>query len=233
MLSKKTKLVVYPAETTNREGTIIGHIYVNDGSEAFEVAAGEPGSHEAEPGGHRAEITPPGQYVLDQAEHHTTRNWPGSVVPWGARIRERNEIIEYELGGTWRAASGPHGAVTSAIVLWNHRSAKHITVGIASRQAREMFYSQDDGKLMSEWLENDFGKWSWNMKRNGVRTPYFIHTTPADELATRSGKPFELKYSHGCLHIRPNNRVKMVEKHYLAAGIEVEVKRYDERKRTY
>jgi hypothetical protein len=95
-----------------------------------------------------------------------------------------------------------------------------------------MFYDQD-GKLMTEWLQNDFGKWSWNMRRNGVRTAYYIHTVPDDEEATRLSLPFELSYSHGCLHIRPQERDEMMRKHYLAAGVEVEVKRYDERRQAY
>lgn len=230
--SGTVRLVIYPAEHKNAKGVTVGHIYVNDGDESFEVAGGRSGSSTIEPGGHRAGITPPGRYVLDHAEQHTTRNWPGSVVPWGAKLRERNDVVEYQVGNNWRAASGPQGAVTTALVLWHHRSGKHVTIDVAGRQARQMFYDED-GKLTAEWLQNDFGKWSWNMKRNGVRTAYYIHTTPDDEEATRLKKPFELAYSHGCLHIRPRERDEMMRKRYLAADVPVEVKRYDERKRFF
>src|SRR6266478_6731085 len=158
-LKGKVRLVIYPAEGKNSKGVTVGHIYVDGGPEAFEVTGGLAKSG-LEPGGHRSGITPPGRYVLDHAEHHTTRNWPASVVPWGAKLRERNEIVEYEMGGAWRAASGPHGSVTFANVIWYHRSRKHITVDSASRRARQMFYDEN-GELMSEWLWNDFGQWSW------------------------------------------------------------------------
>ncbi|HET6149858.1 MAG TPA: hypothetical protein VFH68_20125 [Polyangia bacterium] len=126
----------------------------------------------------------------------------------------------------WRAASGPAGAVTASLVTWYHKSGKHVTVSRASMLARQMFYDSD-GKLVTEWRKNDFGKWSWNMKRNGVRTVYCIHTTPEDEATTGS---FELSQSHGCLHIRPKDRDVMVDKRYLVRGTEVEVMPYNKRR---
>ena len=41
---------------------------------------------------------------------------------------------------------------------------------------------------MSSWTKNDFGGWSWNLKKNGHRTPYYIHTTPDDEAATLAAR---------------------------------------------
>jgi hypothetical protein len=222
---ERVRLVVFPGEGKNRKGVTVGHIYVKPGNDVFEVAGGPVGGGASEMGGHTVDATPTGTYVLDHAEHHVTSNWPSSVVPWGAPIRERDEVVEYQVGGRWVAASGPKGSVTAAIILWRHRSGGHVTVPIAGRLARELFYDAD-GHLVGEWKANDFGRWSWNLKRKGVRTPYFIHTTPPDERATEMNQPFELSASHGCLHIRPRDRDRMIERGYLRAGTEVEVARY-------
>jgi hypothetical protein len=222
----RVTLVVYPAESVNRRGYEVGHIYVNDGNEKFEVAGG-PRTPVRDGGGHTATRTPPGHYVLDRAEHHTTSGWPNSVVPWGARIREVDEVVQFQVGDRWIDASGSLGKVTEAYLLWYHRSNRRITTAIASRYARQMFYK--DGVLMSQWLLNDFGQSSWNLKKNGARTAFFIHTTPEDE--AMGSRPFELTQSHGCLHIRPSDRDTMVNKGYLAKGVAVIVKRYEDRRR--
>jgi hypothetical protein len=225
--ASKVILCVYPGESRNGLGQLVGHIYVNDGPERFDVAGGPPTSSPiVDMGGHTATRTPPGRYVLDQAEHHTTQGWPNSVVPWGARLREVAEIVQFELNGRWVDASGPKGRVTSALLIYFIKSKRPISPGSASRRARQMFYD-DAGVPMTRWSRNDFGNWSWNMKQNGRRTAFFIHTTPQDEAA--GNKSFELQQSHGCLHIRPKDRDSMVRKGYLAAGISVVVKPYTER----
>jgi len=223
----KATLVIYPGEGRNGLGQVVGHIYVNDGPEKFDVAGGPPTSTPiADVGGHTATRTPPGRYVLDRAEHHRTQGWPNSVAPWGARIREVAEIVQFELNGRWVDASGPNGRVTGALMIFFTRSGRPISPGSASRRARQMFYD-DAGALMARWTRNDFGKWSWNMKSKGRRTAFYIHTTPQDEAA--GDRNFELQQSHGCLHIRPKDRDIMVRKGYLAAGIEVIVKPYTQR----
>ncbi len=224
--ARKPFLVVYPGESRNRVGQAVGHIYVNDGPERFDVAGGPPTAQPiADEGGHTATRTPPGRYLLDQAEHHTTSGWPDSVVPWGARIREVDSVVQYELDGKWVDASGPNGRVTRAWVLFYTRSRRPVTVAIASRHARQSFYDRA-GHLMSRWVLNDFGNWSWNLRSGRLRTAFFIHTTPKDEATTDN---VDLVQSHGCLHIKPRDRNVMVLRGYLSPGTVVIVKTYEER----
>jgi lipoprotein-anchoring transpeptidase ErfK/SrfK len=119
--------------------------------------------------------------------------------------------------------------VTAALILFAHRSGIPLNRNVAGRQARQMFYDQETGRLMSEWKRNDFGKWSWNLMLNGHRTVYYIHTTPDDEELSDANVPFELQASHGCLHIRPKDRQKMVDAKALRAGALVEIRPYGER----
>lgn len=80
--------------------------------------------------------------------------------------------------------------------------------------------------LVRSWTYNDFGKWSWNLKRNGRRTAFFVHTTPDAELAVLNNVRYELEQSHGCVHIKPADRDEMMNHRYLKAGTVVEVMPY-------
>jgi hypothetical protein len=81
---------------------------------------------------------------------------------------------------------------------------------------------------MSVWLLNDFGRWGWNLRRHGHRSPYFIHTTPEDEAATAAGRAVFLANSHGCVHLIPLERDRMMAQRFLKEGTEFEVRRYGE-----
>ena len=74
--SHKLKLVIYPGEKKDGNGTTVGHIYIVGGKhESYEMAGGPPPGHGSSgPGGHTAGVTPAGHYVLGQQEHHTTQN---------------------------------------------------------------------------------------------------------------------------------------------------------------
>lgn len=229
MINSSVRLVIFPGERVNEQHTTVGHIYVYvEGrlARSYDVAGGPPpgsGGKDAA-GGHSRGPTPAGHYVLSSKEHHTTLNWPSSVVPWGAQIRERDGIVEYRSGGSWVAASGSRGRVTQAIVLWYRQSGRSLPTAVAARMAREMFYDKE-GNLKDVWKENDFGQWSWNLVREGRRTPFYIHTTPEDEARPKEAS-FELQQSHGCLHIRPRDRDDMTAKNYLRTGVQVEVMSY-------
>ncbi|MDR3618401.1 MAG: hypothetical protein P4L85_03550 [Paludisphaera borealis] len=225
----KIKLVIFPGERKNGVGTTVGHIYVIGGKgESYDMAGGPPpGKGSTGPGGHSAGVTPAGQYVLGRQEHHTTQNWPMSVIPWGATLREHGGEIQYQIGSHWLDATGTHGKVTQAAVLWVKRSGSQLPFAQIVKEVRALpQFRLPGGSLKSSWDLNDFGKWSWNLLKNGGRSAYYIHTTPDDESATATHKTFLLSQSHGCIHIRPSDRDDMTSKGYLKAGVEVQVKPY-------
>src|SRR5581483_10745794 len=134
-----------------RRTVALGSIYVVNGlGEAYSMAGGPPpGSGYQDVGGHTAEPTPAGQYVLDRAEQLVTSSWPKSVIPWGAKLRETDtEIVEiqYQVGTQWRTATGPHGTVSRALHQFWLRSGKHRTFDAADGTARSWFY-ESNGKL--------------------------------------------------------------------------------------
>lgn len=223
-----TRLVVFPGEGTNAIGATVGHIYVMVAGvlkQTYPVAGGPPPGHgrKGEEGGHSAGATPPGLYVLGYKEHHTTQNWPSSVVPFGAVLRENEGVIEYQLAGVWRQAFGPRGTVTQSWLRWYQRSHVSCSVERADREAYAMFFVR--GRLTTPWIFNDFGQWSWNMTKRGHRKVY-LHTTPRDEMTYDS--PVALQQSHGSLHIRPRDRNQMEGQGYLKSGRELQVMPYSQ-----
>jgi hypothetical protein len=228
------KLVVYPGETTRPDGTTIGSIYVVGGEgEKYPMAGGPPpGKGRRDRGGHTAGQTPAGDYVLDHAEHHTTKRWPASVIPWGAALREEDGEVQYEVNGRWITATGRHGTVAEATRDFLNRDGRKATdtdLDAAIRQ--EILFTGPGGTLPSTYAMNDFGNLSWNMKKKGQRTAYYVHTTALNEAQEASSQvgaivPVVLDQSHGCIHITPADRIDMVTNRYLKAGRKMTVKKY-------
>lgn len=225
------RLVIYPGERIGPEGYPVGTLYILNGAEERYDAVGgpPPGKGEKGPGGHSAGETPAGIYELAAAEHHVTSNWPKSVVPWGAPIREEKGVIQYQVNGRWIAATGPNGTVYRAYQRWELNSGNlNPNPKALEAKARNVFIDDVTGKIITKYDRNDFGLWSWNMTIKGKRTAIYIHTTPNSEWATSVGLKAFLPQSHGCVHIRPVDRDAMVAKGYLKRGVAVEVKKYGE-----
>lgn len=231
----KVTLYLYPGETL-RDGVTLGHIYVVGGAdESYEIAGGPPpGEGEAGPGGHYAGVTPSGTYVLDDQEHHTTLNWPMSTIPWGAKLEKRDDGIVYYsiVEGKWVAVTGPKGVMTQANARFYDKSSREERkeLGTRSEWVNDTSDLYDDkGALKTTWRQNDFGEWAWNLKREGSRSAYYVHTTPDDEESFAAGKRAVLANSHGCVHVQPADRNEMMAKGYLRAGVKVIIKPYGEK----
>ena len=215
-----------------------GHIYVIGGRrERYEAVCGPSRRHEDKTGLHWAEPTPAGLYTLGHREHHVTRNWIMSVIPFGAELREEQHDghtdLYFKANGEWRAATGPHGIVSKT---WRHTYTKigrrppthdHI------RDFISLFSHDERNKLRPEWIWNDFGRWAWNLKLQRARTPYYLHTTAPDEYwESQTGASWRdevsplILQSHGCIHVRPHDRDEMMARGYLVPGTPLLVKPY-------
>ena len=219
---------------------VMGHIYV--GGDSYEIAAGPPPHHEKNgDGGHTAAPTPAGTYRLGPRTHHTTRNWPASVVPWGASLRaDKNGDIEFFNGRTWQHATGPKGLVTEAVRRFYIRTYKQAPPSMEpiDEKARSLFIESDE--LAPTYKRSDFGIWAWNLGyKQGGGSPYYLHTTAENEQETAAndsaaaagrgaGTAALLEMSHGCIHVRPKDRDDMMRNGYPDAGALVVVKRYHE-----
>jgi L,D-transpeptidase catalytic domain len=223
------RLALYPGETQDL-GVTRGHIYVfvdEKLTAQFPATAGPAGASRKDRGGHTATETPAGRYLLGRAEHHVSGGWPLSSIPWGANLRQRSDgDWEWSVDGiTWRPATGPDGTLTQAGIVFQSRGLGRDLTEMEKadvvEQYRGIFTNTD-----VNYRQNDFGEWAWNLTQNGRYTPYFLHTTPQDELDTAAGRPVSLTNSHGCVHIRPVDRDLMTRNGWLRRGIPFVVEPY-------
>jgi len=237
------RLVFYPGERTVKTTlmgtsytTLMGTIYVVGGHNEHFPAAGGP-SHNSQSDGHTAGRTPPGNYILGPRHHHVTRNWTYSALPFGARLRtSRDGEVEYEAAtGKWALATGPKGAVTEAVRRACELQHKTCLESDILTCARSLLMDPVTKRLLYDvWKLNDFGLWSWNLIKNGKAAPYFIHTTAEDEAETAAqaaipNPVINLKNSHGCIHLKPKDRDKMIAAGYLVKGAHFTVRPYSEK----
>jgi len=224
------RLVFFPGERM-AGGTTEGTIYVVGGHGENVKAAGGPPVGYGDRGGHTAEPTPAGNYVLGPRIHVIAPSWPMSAIPWGAALRiNADGEAEFEASpGKWRLATGPKGVVTQAQMSFLQRDKLRPKLADVVAQVRGIFINPATGKLWAAtWEHNDFGRWGWNLLRNGQRTPYFMHTTPDDERASAQGKAVFLANSHGCIHLVPKERDRLMSAGYLKQGVPFEVRPYTE-----
>jgi hypothetical protein len=99
----------------------------------------------------------------------------------------------------------------------------------AEQNARDYFIDFSDGSLMPEYRRNGFGEWAFNLTKGGARTAYFLHTTSSDEADTAAHYVYSLTNSHGCIHIRPSDRARLMALSCLRQGVQLEVKGYEEK----
>ena len=235
------RMIFFPGERTevnvNGKSVAMGTIYVIGASGENMKAAGGPrgmppgGKIVPGQGGHTQESTPPGRYILGEREHVTTRSWPASVVPWGAPLRI-NSDGEVEFQGRskhWTLATGRHGRVTSALDQYTQRNGKKYPLSALAAYSKTMFIDSKTNKLRwPTYRGNDFGLWGWNLTRNGSRTGYFVHTTPVNENDYATAAMKNLDNSHGCIHLVPKERDRLMKAGLLKAGVPFEVRPYTE-----
>ena len=223
------RLVFFPGERV--EGSaLVGAIYAIGAQGQSIKAAGGPAAGYKDRGGHTAESTPAGLYTLGRKIHVVAPSWPMSAIPWGAALRLNKGEAEFESApGVWRAATGPAGVVTLAQKAFLARDGKQAKPGVLEKLVRNIFIDPATGALRaSEWKKNDFGRWGWNLLRGGQPTAYFIHTTPEDEEATEQGQAVFLANSHGCVHLKPAERDRLMNAGLLKEGASFEVRPYSE-----
>jgi hypothetical protein len=234
--SSKVKLVYFPGERDD-SGTVLGTIYVIGGKgESIPAAGGPRASYKlASDYGHTADPTPAGHYKLGPRQHVIAPSWWHSALPWGAKlsINAKGEV-EYKddsgKGGVV-VVTGPSGVLTKAYYSYKTKLKEKITPKQAEKEIRDWLIDPKSGNLtMTEWELNDFGRWGWNLRLNGRHTPYYLHTTTANEASFKKDKDawIELSNSHGCIHITPPDRDMFWDKHYLDEGTDFEVRPYTE-----
>ena len=188
-----------------------GTIYVQVGGNIVDSmeARGGPPIRLKDFDGHTADPSKEGTYKLGPGKPHVTSAWRDSQIAWGAELREQDGEVQYkDLEGKWQWATG-------AKSKFKHKMEK-----------AEFHEDGDESKaLMSTWRKNDFGAISWRIEGS---PGLFIHTTPPDEEAHEVGSENELTCSHGCLHVQPSDRDRLIKRGYIDKGVTIQIKGYDD-----
>jgi len=169
-----------------------------------------------------------GQYIIDKAEAYRTPSWGTSKLVWGTRLRDmpsKNDI--------WYAL--PSGKWGSLKQLYE------------SNETREFFMARHKelyGKKLvpDTWVFNDFGpiaiRWFKDLNGNKVLdgkerlSGQMFHTTPDNEAEVALGNPVRLTPSHGCIHLKPNDRDRLFTIGAFKRGTSFTVYKYHERYKT-
>jgi hypothetical protein len=168
------------------------------------------------------EPTTPGSYVIHNHGPYVTATWDMSRIAWGTPLKldAGGEHVLYQGGSgsnRWRRVDRLIPRLTAAKlrVLYKNLYGK---TGIHD--------SNLDG-FPDKWVFNDFGPWAirYYLDRNRNRRldagerlmGEMIHTTPINEAETaieaKTGETdlVKLEYSHGCIHIKPIDRVSFLK----------------------
>lgn len=150
------------------------------------------------------EPTTAGSFVIGKIHAYRTPSWLFSQIAWGAKLRDmrgQNDVWFQQSSGAWASIKDNYGITRDQI-------------------QREHYRLYGDLRVPASWLFNDFGPVAIryfedknnNRKMDGSEklSGQMIHTTPDNEAATARQQPFQLSESHGCVHIRPEDRTRLM-----------------------
>ena len=198
-------------------------ILVVDGTPALEIEAwGGPQTEVSrgpgEPFG--AGPTDPGQYVIWTVAPYVTRTWPWSRIRWGARLKLATDDLDDLL---YQADAGK----------W--RSVKKLTGLKRATIAHRYYELYGEWRVPETWVFNDFGptaiRYFKDRNHDGrlddgeTLSGEMFHTTPDNE-ASSSASMYE---SHGCIHLRPAQRDRMIGAGGFRRGMPLVIHTYTER----
>jgi hypothetical protein len=164
-------------------------------------------------------ITTAGTYVVQSYGPYQTKTWQWSRLAWGTPLRvEGDSRLLYQdvRTGGWRSVE----EVIPEITLAEVRERFLALYKDGDGPDAGWRYDRDRDGIPDQWIFNDFGPYAlrYFVDRNRNRKldagegmmGEMIHTTVEDEARTLRGVPFALQHSHGCIHIRPTDRDRMV-----------------------
>lgn len=173
------------------------------------------------------EPTWPGQYIIDRAEAYRTPTWTMSKLAWGTKLRDMPSKLDiwYALpSGKWGSLNQLFGTATRDVIMDMHN---------------ELYGKR---KVPDTWVFNDFGpiaiRWYKDINRNKVLdgkelvSGQMFHTTPDNEAEAALGLPVRLMPSHGCIHLKPNDRNRLFAIGAFKQGTSFTVHKYYERHKT-
>jgi len=170
------------------------------------------------------EPTTAGHFIIYKTEAYRTPTWPMSKLSWGTKLRDMPSK-----GDIWYALpSGKWGGLNQ---LYN------TPVRSAIMEMHKELYGK--AIVPESWVFNDFGptaiRWFKDFNGNKVLdgnerlSGQMFHTTPENEAEEATGSTIRLVPSHGCIHLKPNDRDRLFTLGAFKRGTSFTVHKYHER----
>ncbi len=173
--------------------------------------------------------TPAGEYLIYGRERHVSKIWINSKIAWGTPLRVNNGVLEVEIRkNSWVDIKTIDPEFTPEYILNEYNYM------IDKIDSNIPLWT----KIPNTWKLNDFGPtavtmyqdFNNNKKFDGkdkIRQEMF-HTCPLNHMQIQLKKPVTLSPSHGCIHIKPDDMIAMLDSGYFKSNTTVYVHRYDE-----
>lgn len=162
--------------------------------------------------------TTPGTYVIHDHGPYVTPTWVTSRIAWGTPIRldpGSHEVL-YQVGSgsnRWKRVPRLEPKYTNEVAIRMVYYALYGDSGIHD--------GNRDG-FPDKWVFNDFGPWAIRYFRDPNRNRRLdagerlmgemIHSTPKNEAQTAvDARTVKMTTSHGCIHIKPIDRVSFLK----------------------
>jgi hypothetical protein len=164
-----------------------------------------------------------------------TRTWEYSKIAWGTPLRVVTanglRVLMYRtdlVHPRWRRVQDvvPDATIARLQALY------------ADLYGDSHIYDSDRDNVPDRWVFNDFGPFAVRYFRDRNRdgrldngetlSGEMIHTTPQDEAQTAKGQRPLLGESHGCIHVSPRGRDKLMRAGAFQRGIELVIHEYAE-----
>lgn len=152
--------------------------------------------------------TTAGRFVIGKIHAYRTPSWTFSQVAWGTKLRDMKAKgdVWYQMSNkNWASIKTDYGITRTEIIEMNYRLYGALNVP-------DVWLFNDFGPLAIRYFEDK--NQNRRLDANEQLSGEMIHTTPDDEAATTRGQAFNLSESHGCIHIRPEDRTRL-----MAAGV--------------
>jgi hypothetical protein len=169
------------------------------------------------------EPTWPGNYIIDKAHAYRTPTWQMSRIKWGTPLKDmpkKNDVWYQLKNGNWASVKKDHSISRTDIIKFNRNLYNVMSVP-------------------KTWIFNDFGpvtiRWFKDLNDNRtldgheVLSGQMFHTTPENEAQHALGLPIKLDHSHGCIHLKPQDRERLFAIGVFKPGTRFVVHKYNEK----
>jgi len=227
---KSGSIVAGTKDTTIGGGLIV---FFKEGKEAFKSEAwGGPSKKVSVTGGMDILPTPAGTYVIGPIIRYHTPSWGYSKIRWGTVIKDselEKSLSDMAKKDVWyKLPNGKWASILKDFNITRKEIMERHEQLYGTKKAPKVWIFNDFGPLAIRYFKdlNNNKKLDKKEKLEGT----MFHTTPENEAETKQGiKKISLVPSHGCIHMIPTDRSKLISINAFKEGTDLIIHPYNKR----